>query len=497
MTATAITDRVREAARQGNPRGRGRASSRRRRCPASARPAASRSSSRTAATSATGRAAKGRSIAVIDAVRRRATRSRTCFCVFRANAPQLYRRPQPRPVPDPGRQPGRRLHHAADLPRLALRQRLQPLRPHLAGGRPGRAASSATTPTRSSCSRCATPAARWCRSAPSLSVREIGGPINIGRYNMYPAAAILGGTKPGVSHRPGHRGDGAALRTRSCRRAWRFEWTEINYMQIDAAKNIWNNLIFPLAVVFVFLVLAAQYESWALPLAVILVVPMCILGSLTGVAVTQRRHQHLHADRLRGAGRPGQQERDPDRRVRQAQARGGRPVAPRGDAGGVQAAAAADPDDLASPSSSAWCRCWSATGPAPRCGGRWASAVFSGMLGVTLFGIFLTPVFFYVIEGFAETPLFSSARARLGRQGAAVRSLGIADAGPALAAGAGVRPSRCGAGRNGAARNASGVADGADGQRRTSMAAARTVTPTRRRDVATATVPRDRPRMRK
>ena len=101
-----------------------------------------------------------------------------------------------------------------------------------------------------------------------------------------------------------------------------FEWTEINYMQIDAAKNIWNNLIFPLAVVFVFLVLAAQYESWALPLAVILVVPMCILGSLTGVAVDRRRHQHLHADRLRGAGRPGQQERHPDRRVRQAQARG-------------------------------------------------------------------------------------------------------------------------------------------------------------------------------
>src|SRR5437763_8616499 len=65
------------------------------------------------------------------------------------------------------------------------------------------------------------------------------------------------------------------------------EWTEINYIQVDAAKNIWNNLIFPLAVVFVFLVLAAQYESWALPLAVILVVPMCILGSLTGVAITR------------------------------------------------------------------------------------------------------------------------------------------------------------------------------------------------------------------
>src|SRR5277367_438181 len=66
-----------------------------------------------------------------------------------------------------------------------------------------------------------------------------------------------------------------------------FEWTEINYMQIDASQNTGNNLIFPLAVVFVFLVLAAQYESWALPLAVILVVPMCILGSLAGVAATR------------------------------------------------------------------------------------------------------------------------------------------------------------------------------------------------------------------
>src|SRR5260370_22114338 len=57
-------------------------------------------------------------------------------------------------------------------------------------------------------------------------------------------------------------------------------------MQVDAAKNIWNEMVFALEVVFVFLVLAAQYESWALPLAVILVVPMCILGSLTGVWLT-------------------------------------------------------------------------------------------------------------------------------------------------------------------------------------------------------------------
>src|SRR5207248_2162546 len=118
-----------------------------------------------------------------------------------------------------------------------------------------------------------------------LSVKEIGGPINVGRYNMYHACAILGATKPGVS-----TGEGIEEMELICNEVlppgMAFEWTEINYMQIDAAKSIWNNLIFPLAVVFVFLVLAAQYESWALPLAVILVVPMCILGSLAGVFLT-------------------------------------------------------------------------------------------------------------------------------------------------------------------------------------------------------------------
>ena len=235
--------------------------------------------------------------------------------------------------------------------------------------------------------------------APCSTSSEIGGPINIGRYNMYPAAAILGATKPGVSLRPGHRGDGAAVPTRCCRRAWRFEWTEINYMQIDAAKNIWNNLIFPLAVVFVFLVLAAQYESWALPLAVILVVPMCILGSLTGVCVDARRHQHLHADRLRGAGRPGEQERHPDRRVRQAQARG-RGLSRR------EATLAACQLRLRPILMTSFAFILGvvplliATGAGAEMRRALGTAVFSGMLGVTLFGIFLTPVFFYVIEGF-------------------------------------------------------------------------------------------------
>ncbi|MCC6494860.1 MAG: multidrug efflux RND transporter permease subunit, partial [Propionibacteriaceae bacterium] len=120
-----------------------------------------------------------------------------------------------------------------------------------------------------------------------LTLREVGGPLLISRYNMYPAAVVVGAGRPGVSS-----GEAIEAVERLCNRVlprsmgFGYEWTEITYIQIDAARNVWNNLIFPLAVMFVFLVLAAQYESWALPLAVILVVPMCILGSLVGVAVT-------------------------------------------------------------------------------------------------------------------------------------------------------------------------------------------------------------------
>jgi multidrug efflux pump subunit AcrB len=60
-----------------------------------------------------------------------------------------------------------------------------------------------------------------------------------------------------------------------------FEWTELTYQQILAGNTA--ALIFPLCVLFVFLTLAAQYESWSLPLAVILIVPMCLLFAIAGV----------------------------------------------------------------------------------------------------------------------------------------------------------------------------------------------------------------------
>src|SRR3954453_12862204 len=97
---------------------------------------------------------------------------------------------------------------------------------------------------------------------------------------MYSAAAVTGNTAPGTSS-----GQAIALMreisAREMPRSMATEWTELTYLQLQAGNSA--IYVFALAVVFVFLVLAAQYESWMLPLAVILVVPMCLLCSVAGV----------------------------------------------------------------------------------------------------------------------------------------------------------------------------------------------------------------------
>lgn len=113
-----------------------------------------------------------------------------------------------------------------------------------------------------------------------LRVIDSAGPVSITRYNTYPASPINGAPKPGVSS-----GDviatTAAVAKKELPGNMSYEWTEITYMQILAGNTA--IIVFAFSVVFVFLVLAAQYESWSLPLAVILVVPMCLLFSVAGV----------------------------------------------------------------------------------------------------------------------------------------------------------------------------------------------------------------------
>src|SRR5205807_10656711 len=112
------------------------------------------------------------------------------------------------------------------------------------------------------------------------TVENRSGPVLIMRYNMYPAAAINVTPAAGVS-------SGQAIEltqgvvNQKFVRAMHYEWTELALLQLQTGNTAM--LVFLLAVVLVFLVLAAQYESWALPLAVILVVPMCLLCSIAGV----------------------------------------------------------------------------------------------------------------------------------------------------------------------------------------------------------------------
>ena len=124
-----------------------------------------------------------------------------------------------------------------------------------------------------------------------VDVRESAGPVTITRYNMLPAATITGSWQPSVS-------TGDVLRTmeglaaKELPRSMTYEWTELSYLQKQASKveqfrDLRQNPFsaFVLGSVLVFFVLAGLYESWSLPLAVILVVPMCVLCAITGVAV--------------------------------------------------------------------------------------------------------------------------------------------------------------------------------------------------------------------
>ncbi len=98
-----------------------------------------------------------------------------------------------------------------------------------------------------------------------------------------------------------------------------FEWTGVTYQELKAGSIA--TVVLALAIVFVFLILAAQYESWSMPLMVLSSVPLALFGALARPVGAQHAGRRLFADRLRHADRPRGEERDPDRRVRQASPR--------------------------------------------------------------------------------------------------------------------------------------------------------------------------------
>ena len=235
------------------------------------------------------------------------------------------------------------------------------------------------------------------------AVEPISGPLVLNRYNMYPAAAINGNVAPGYSTGQGNSRL-ESLAKSELPSSMAFEWTELAYLERNSANT--GMIVFGFSVVFVFLVLAALYESWALPLAVILVVPMCVLCSIAGVAAN-----HMDINIFTQVGFVvliGLACKNAILIVEFAKSRvvGG--------------------EDIRTATLEA-CRLRLrpilmtsfafilgvaplvlAEGAGAEMRQALGTAVFSGMLGVTLFGIFLTPVFFSVIERVALWKVFST-----------------------------------------------------------------------------------------
>jgi len=116
-----------------------------------------------------------------------------------------------------------------------------------------------------------------------MRVKDSYGPDRVERYNAYVSAEINGAPAPGFSSGQAQAAlEGIVKETLP--KGMGYEWTELTYQEILAGNTM--IYVFPLCVLLVFLVLAAQYESWTLPLAVILIVPMSILCALIGVKLT-------------------------------------------------------------------------------------------------------------------------------------------------------------------------------------------------------------------
>ena len=230
-----------------------------------------------------------------------------------------------------------------------------------------------------------------------VHVKNVSGPSIVNHYNLYPSAELNGASAPGVSS-----GQAIAMMEATGKASlpstMGYEWTELTYQQILASKDILTKLAFPLGVLFVFLVLAAQYESWSLPLAIILIVPMCLLAALVGISMAKldvnifvqiglivliglaAKNAILiveFAKQLQDTGQPLFEATIDACRQRL------RPILMTSFAfilGVVPLVLA--------------------KGAGAEMRFTLGLAVFSGMLGVTIFGIFFTPIFYYVIRWF-------------------------------------------------------------------------------------------------
>ena len=234
---------------------------------------------------------------------------------------------------------------------------------------------------------------RWFRSLRFTHVKEVSGPVMIIRYNEYQSAFVNADAAPGTSSGQAIQDLGAVAK-QNLAQGMRSEWTELAFLQLRVGNTAMY--AFVLAVVLVFLVLAAQYESWSLPLAVILVVPMCLLCSVAGVIAA-----HMDINIFTQVGfvvLVGLACKNAILIVEFARARH------EAGASRHEAVLAACRLRLRPIIMTSFAFIFGvvplvlSVGAGAEMRRILGTAVFYGMLGVTLFGIFLTPVFFNVIQ---------------------------------------------------------------------------------------------------
>ncbi|MFB0613973.1 efflux RND transporter permease subunit [Aurantiacibacter poecillastricola] len=246
------------------------------------------------------------------------------------------------------------------------------------------------------------------------TLHDDSGPARVIRYNLFPAYELQGQAAPGVS-------SGQAIETMEqiasnvLPDGFGYEWTGLAYQEQAAGSS--SALIFVLAVVFVFLVLAAQYESLTLPLAVILIVPMCILAAMIGVNIrgmdnnilTQVGLVVLIALAAKNAilivefAKQGE-----DAGMRR-----------------IEAAVAAAKSRLRPILMTSFAFIFGvlplaiASGPGAEMRQSLGTAVVFGMFGVTIFGLIFTPVFYVVTRSFGRTLRYRRLKRRRAARGAA------------------------------------------------------------------------------
>ncbi|WP_434520565.1 efflux RND transporter permease subunit [Pseudomonas sp. AK181] len=229
-----------------------------------------------------------------------------------------------------------------------------------------------------------------------VTVTPSSGPDRVIHYNGYPSADISGGAMPGVSS-----GQAVALMERLAQEVLpegvTYEWTDLTYQQKLAGSSVL--FIFPLCVLLAYLILAAQYNSWLLPLAVLLIVPMCLLSAILGVwLVDGDNNVFVQIGLVVLVGLAAKNAILIVEFARSLEAEGASPL----EAVIHACQLRLRPILMTSLAFIAGVvPLVFASGAGAEMRHAMGVAVFAGMLGVTLFGLFLTPVFYVVMRSLA------------------------------------------------------------------------------------------------